>query len=128
MSAASTYLWAVLIIAAAVAIGAFFVQRAWAVKGPPRPTVGPGKKFVRSLEDMRLKGIATPEELSAETEAAEDLAAPPPSIPGLPQTPADMRPGPHPSARRGPGEDPGTSARGSHRRRRSHGDHWGQGK
>ncbi len=121
----STYVWAAAIIVAAIALGAYFVHRARRLGGPSRPPVGPRERLSRALEDMRLKGIATPEELSAQTEAAEELAVPPPDIPGFPQTPADLRADPGRGARRGRGRH--RSNRPAHRRRRCPGDHSGQG-
>lgn len=86
------YLWAILIVVALIALGVFFIRRAARLnRNPSRPYLPPKERFRRALIDMRLKGIATPEELSAETEASEELAAPPPEIPGFPQTPEDAR-------------------------------------
>lgn len=92
MSVLGVYLWAFVIVAAFIGVGAFFVRRAYTLnRNPSRPTLPPRERMERALIDMRLRGIATPEELSAQTEAAQEIAAPPPDLPGLPQTPADAR-------------------------------------
>ncbi len=92
MTTFNPYLWAFIILAAFIAVGAFLVQRAYTLnRNPSRKPLPPKERLERALTDMRLRGTATPEDLSAETEAAEEVAAPPPDIPGLPQTPEDMR-------------------------------------
>lgn len=86
------YLLAIVIVLAAIVLGALLVQRAYALnRAPTRKPADPRERFEQALVDMRHKGIATPEELSAQTEAAAELSVPPPDIPGFPQTPADAR-------------------------------------
>ncbi len=84
------YLFALL--AAAFVLAVVFVRRRSMVyRAPPRDHLEPGERFEEALEDMRLRGSASPEELSAQTEAARETGAPPPRIPGFPQTPEDAR-------------------------------------
>jgi len=85
----SASVWGIVIIAAFVAFGVYLVRRTWALRGPTRKPLDIDQRFDRALEDMRGKGIATPEELTAQTEASQELGVEPPDIPGFPQTPED---------------------------------------
>jgi len=71
----NAYFWGVMILVGLIVVGACFVHRAMVVKGPRRELPSdPGERLGRALEDMRLRGIATPEELLAATEVSRELA------------------------------------------------------
>jgi len=71
----NAYFWGVIILLGLTVVGAYFVHRAMVVKGPRRELPSdPGERLGRALEDMRLRGIATPEELLAATEVSRELA------------------------------------------------------
>lgn len=71
----NVYFWGVMILVGLTVVGAYFVHRAMVVKGPRRELPSdPGERLGRALEDMRLRGIATPEELAAATEVSQELA------------------------------------------------------
>jgi len=87
----ATNYYLIALIVGAVGLGLYFIRRHNAfVRQAPRGHLEPSERLADSLEDMRLKGTATPEELSAGTEAARELEAPPPRIAGLPRTPEQM--------------------------------------
>ena len=71
----NAYFWGVMILVGMTVVGAYLVHRAMVVKGPRRELPSdPGERLGRALEDMRLRGIATPEELAAATEVSQELA------------------------------------------------------
>jgi hypothetical protein len=80
-----------LLSAAFILVVVFVRRRSMVYRAPPRDHLEPGERFEEALEDMRLRGSASPEELSAQAEAARETGAPPPRIPGFPQTPEDAR-------------------------------------
>jgi hypothetical protein len=86
-----TLFWVLAVIVAVTLVGIRLARRAVAVRPAPRRYLPPGKRFRESLEDMRLRSGANPEDLSAQTEAARETGAPPPDLTGLPQTPEDVR-------------------------------------
>jgi len=86
-----TNYYLIALIIGAVVLGLYFIRRHnTLVRTAPRGHLEPSERLADALEDMRLKGTATPEELSAETEAARELGVPPAEIPGFPRTPEDM--------------------------------------
>ena len=89
----TTYLLVLGVIAAVALVGLRLARRAAAVRPAPRRYLPPGERFREALEDMRLRSGANPEDLSAQTEAARESGAPPPDLPGLPQTPQELESG-----------------------------------
>lgn len=87
----SVYLWIAGLVVAFAVVGGLLVRRAMRVRPAPRETHEFPERFADALEDMRLHGVATPEDLSVQTLAARETVASPPDLPGLPQAPDEMR-------------------------------------
>ncbi|MEW6032381.1 MAG: hypothetical protein AB1645_05830 [Bacillota bacterium] len=88
--------WVLAVLLTGVVAGVFLIRRAAAFRPAPRGRLGTEERFAEALEDMRLSGVADPDDLSAQTGAARETGLPPPHLKGRPQTPADME------RRRGP--------------------------
>ncbi len=117
------YLWATIILAAVFIVGVALVRRAQEARAPvitSHPKTPGGRdatdtegRLNEALEEMRLRGIQTPEDFAAITGAARHSQGPPPDIPGFPELPRRSGEGDGRAKNRAAGERPNDRGQGN---------------